>query len=157
MSSGAWPKEVCSKILDYLRERCTDPPDGLLESLAENFSLDAPVDVDPADIVHCLSFQGSKLVLVSSASGEGRAEIALSNALAEAEAKGVNPALSASALAIIKGYHGVSMEEDYYPVLEFLRGSMHPGALVGAALYASPEMGDELTLMLVFSGITPFL
>lgn len=154
MASSAWSDEAYSEILDYLREKCPDAVDGLLESLAENFGLDAPVDLDPADIAHCLSFQGDKLILASSATGQGRAKTALTNALAEAESKGINFAFSASILAIIKCKHMVSLKKDYYPVSEILHKSMHPGAFIGAALYEDPDMGDELNLTLILSGIT---
>lgn len=153
MACSACSEEACSEILDYLREKCPDAADGLLESLAENFGLDAPFDLDPADIAHCLSFQGGKLILVSSAIGQGRVKTALTNLLAEAESKGVNPAFSASALAIIKGNRNVPMKKDYYPVLNILRNSMHPDALICVAWYELPDMVDELNLTLILSGI----
>jgi cell division GTPase FtsZ len=153
MASIGCTREERSEILAYLREGCPGVSDGLLEDLADNFMFDTPVCLDPADIVACLSFHGTRLVLVSSAKGQGRAEKALSNLMTKAEVEGVNPAFSASALAIIKGNCNVSMKNDYYPVLEILRNSMHPDALICVAWYEFPDMVDELNLTLILSGI----
>lgn len=153
MAFSACSEKACSEILDYLREKCPDVAERLLENIAENFGLDAPVDLDPADIAHCLSFQGDKLVLNSSSTGQGRAKTSLTKALAKAESKGVNPAFSSSALAIIKCKHTASLIKDYYPVSDILNKSMHPDAFIIAAMYEDPDMGDEFNLILILSGI----
>lgn len=151
MSPGC-TKEECAELLLTLRHNCSDVPNGVLESLARNFIFDQLVCLDLADIIYCLSFPGAKLVVASTGTGQGRAITAITNAFAEAEAKGINPALAASALAIVKSNRTFSMEGDYYPIFETLRNSMHPDAVYVCGAPCDPD-GDELDLMLIFSGI----
>lgn len=153
MACAGCSKEECSDIFHSLRERCPgDVPDGALKSLAENFAHDSLCDIGPSDIALCLSTQGEKFILVSSAVGQCKAETVLKNVLAEAKAKGVNLPFSMNAVAIFKNNGSLSCDE-FYSIAETLRNLMNPPAFCMFAWYDDPSMGDELSLTLILAGI----
>lgn len=102
MSMLALPESECREILALFQQHLSHIPDAWLQELANNYGLDAVVDIDPNDVITILSIPGELHRIQISLAKNEAPEAIHRRMLAELATQGIKRERIAASLLTIK-------------------------------------------------------
>lgn len=149
MSMTSLSVSDCLDILKDFKLRVPHVPVDLLTELAFNYGLDAPVDLDPMDIVSILSPSGTPRVFPAEIGDYRRVEAGFSEFMSRLCDQGVSFSMSAGCLLIVKSNH-IDLPV-YGRILSILSSHLHPQTHLGHALYSVGDASPKVSLKLILA------
>lgn len=151
MSMNALSESDCQEILEEFRLGIPNAPIAVLTELAFNYGLEAPIDIDPMDVVSILASPRTPEVFSVEIDNQCGVETGFSELMSHLCDRSVSLSTCAGALLIVNGHH-IELA-GYGRTLSTLHQILHPQAQWGYALYNSGVANPKIILKLILAGI----